>query len=346
MYVTFIVGGNKMSRVLVEVTRGPIVECIHRGDVAVVNNRGDLLYSAGDPYKVTYFRSSAKPIQAFEVILSRAAEHFKLTDKEIAIMCASHYGEDYHIKTVEGILKKIGLTKDNLLCGITSSLNPDYAIELARKNTVLNQLYNNCSGKHSGMLSVCVQKGYDVDSYNKVDHPVQIAMKGIVAKMCGIDEKDIVIGTDGCTVPVFGMPVYNMALGYAKLANPDVLDDSYKKAAERIFKSMNEYPEMIAGTNGFCSELMRKTHGKLIAKLGADGVYCIGVKDKNIGIAIKIEDGASRALSPAAMQALEDLDVLTKEEIESLKDFKVKPNKNNIGNAVGEIRPAYHLEKK
>lgn len=334
-----------MSEVLVEVTRGPIVECIHRGDVAVVNADGKLLYYTGDAHKLTYMRSAAKPLQALEVVLSGAADRFNFTDKELSVMCASHYGEEFHLNTVESILKKLGLDKGQLLCGTTTSLNPEYALKLANLGTVLTPVYNNCSGKHSGMLAVCVQKGYSLEDYTSPVHPVQIEMKNIISYMCKIDVNEIVVGTDGCTVPVFGMPLYNMALGFARLANPEKLAPEYKKAAERIFTAMNNSPEMVAGTNGFCSELMRITKGKLVAKLGAEGVYCIGVKGMGIGIALKIEDGGTRALSPAAMQALEDLNILTEEEKELLKNFKIKDNRNNVKAIVGQVKPAYHLTK-
>lgn len=335
-----------MSEVLVEVTRGALSECLHRGDVAVVDKSGRLIAYAGDAYKVTYMRSSAKPIQAMEVILSGAAEKYNFTDKEIAIMCASHYGEPFHIKTIEGILKKIGCTEHDLLCGITYSIDIKYSLELARKNVKLNEMYNNCSGKHSGMLAICKLKGYDTSNYNNPQHPVQKAMKKVVANMCGIPEDKIIIGTDGCTVPVFGMPLYNMALSYARLANPDGLQDDYKAAAERIYNSVTALPVMTAGTGNFGCALMSAAKGRIIAKLGSDGVYCMGIKGRDIGIAIKIEDGASRALSPSAMQALQDMDVLTNDELDELKDFKIVPNINNLKNKIGEIRPSYHLTMK
>ncbi|WPC40579.1 asparaginase [Clostridium sp. JS66] len=334
-----------MSEILVNVKRGSIVESLHRGDIAVVNNDGKLLYSIGDPYKVTYMRSAAKPIQTLNVILSGAADKFKFTDEEISIMCASHYGEDFHRKTVEGIMKKIGLSVNDLLCGTTLSLNEEYKNQLIWDHVKLNPTNTDCSGKHAGMLAACICKGYDVKDYNLEQHVIQKEIKKVVAEMCGIDEKKIFIGTDGCTVPVYGIPLYNMAFGFAKLANPNNLSIEYRNAANRVFKAMNNAPEMIAGTNGFCTELIKNTHGKLIGKFGAEAVYCIGIKNMNIGIAVKIEDGnSSRALYPVVIQCLEDLNVLDEEEKKALNKFKIMKNLNNVGKSVGEIKPVFNLK--
>lgn len=334
-----------MSEVLVNVTRGPLVESIHRGDIAVVDSKERLLYHVGNPYKVSFMRSAAKPIQTLNVILSGAADRFNFTEEEIAIMCASHYGEDFHRRVVEGILKRIGLSVDNLLCGSTLSLSPKYAEELIWNHTELKPTNTDCSGKHSGMLAVCVHKGYSVNNYNKESHPVQKELKSIVAKICGINKDEIYLGIDGCTVPVYGMPLYNMALGFAKLANPNSLSKVYRNACNRVFKAMNEAPEMISGTNGFCTELIKNTNGKLIGKLGAEAVYCIGVKGRDLGIAVKIEDGNYRAVWPAVIKCLEDLSVLDKNESAALQEYKVGKNLNNIKEEVGKIIAVFELLK-
>lgn len=334
-----------MSEIVVKVTRGSLVESIHRADIAVVNSKGKLLYSLGNPYKITYMRSAAKPIQTLNVILSGAAEKFSFTDEEIAIMCASHYGEDFHRKTVNGILKKIGLGIDNLLCGSTLSLNEEYAEKLLWNHAEINPSYTDCSGKHCGILSICVLNGYDISSYNLLEHPVQKEIKKIVCKVCSVKEDGIIVGIDGCTVPIFGMPLYNMALGFCKMANSSVFTEKYKNAADRVFKAMTRAPEMVAGTGGFCTELMKNTGGRLIGKLGAEGVYCIGVKDMDLGIAIKIEDGSTRALWPTTVKCLEDLKVLKEEEKRTLSKFKIKDNINNMKEKIGEIFPDFHLNK-
>lgn len=333
-----------MSEILIDVSRGPIVESSHRGDVVVVNTQGKILTSIGNPHKVTYIRSAGKPLQVLNVFLSGAAERFDFTDAEIAIMCASHYGEDFHRQTIAGILSKLDLPLDALQCGSTLSIKSEYAKEQIAGRIQLQPSNNDCSGKHTGMLAACLMNDYDLASYTGVSHPVQQDILKVVAGICGLESGQIHLGIDGCSVPVHGLPLFNMALGYARLANPQGLESNLKGACERIFTAMNNHPEMVAGTDGFCTELLRHTHGKLIGKLGTEGVYCIGVKDRDMGLAIKIEDGNySRALNPAVMRCLEDLNILTPDEINSLERFRETSNLNGLGTVVGKVSPVFHL---
>ena len=230
-----------------------------------------------------------------------------------------------------------------MLCGATLSLSSEYAKELIWNHAKLQPTNTDCSGKHAGMLAVCMLKGYSINDYNLVDHPLQRELKREAAELCEIEEEKIYIGIDGCTVPVYGMPLYNMALGFAKIANPENLSKEYKESSDRVFKAMNNAPEMVAGTNGFCTELIKNTHGKLIGKLGAEGVYCIGVKGMDLGIALKIEDGNYRAMWPSVIKCLEDLNVLDKNEIKALEKFKVIKNLNNVKSEVGEVKAVFNL---
>jgi L-asparaginase II len=279
------------------------------------------------------------------VILSGAAEKYQFSKEEIAIMCASHYGEKHHIKTIESILQKIGLTEEHILGGTVTSLSTAYALELASKQTELNPMYSDCSGKHAGFLSVCQNSEYPTDSYKELQHPIQQELLAVISKMCDINKEDISIGIDGCSVPVHAMPLKNMALAYARLANPSLLESSYKNAADTIYEAMIKHPEMISGTHGFCTDLIAATNGKLVGKVGAEGVYCIGIKDTDIGFAIKTESGSMAVLPPAVIQVLKELNVLTKEELESLSKFSPKPNLNDLKMQVGEMRAAFELEK-
>lgn len=332
-----------MAEKLIEVTRGDIAECIHRGDIAITDNEGKLLASVGDPYKLTYFRSSAKAFQAMNVILSGAADKFNFSDAEIAIMCASHYAEKSHLETVQSILDKIGLTKENLLCGTDTSLNPEYALKLANEGAVLSPMYSDCSGKQSGMLSVCIHNNYSVHDYLDPNHACQKEIKKIIADMCSIEENEIHVGVDGCSAPVHGIPIYNMALGYARIANPENLDENYRNTSNRIFTAMNKEPFMVSGTGGFCTALIENTGGKLIGKIGAEGVFCVGVKGRNIGIAIKIEDGSMKAVAPTVVRVLEELDILTKEELLKLEKFREINNINDRKIVVGKMKPVFRL---
>lgn len=335
-----------MSEVLLEVTRGPLVENIHRGDIAVVGRDGKLKYYKGDPYKVAYLRSSLKPIQALNVFLSGAVEKYNFEDDEIALMCSSHYGEDMHRAVVDKILNKIGLNESNLLCKGAYSINEKYKNFQLENHIKLTSANSDCSGKHCGMLASCLAKGYDIENYNSIDNPLQQDLKKLIAHICEIDESKIIIGTDGCGVPVHGMPLYNAALAFSKFTFTDDLQHELKSACDKIFDSMNENPEMVAGTGGFCTELIKHTNGKLIGKIGADGVYCLAVKGMDVGIAIKIEDGnMNRAVPPVVMRCLEELNVLTTSEMEALKNFRHEHLKNSLGETIGKVNAVFHLNE-
>ena len=335
-----------MSDILIEVTRGGITESLHRGDIAVVDASGARLYSVGDPDRLCIMRSSAKPLQALNVILSGAAEKYQLTDAELAIMCASHFGEDYHWQTIQGVLDKLGLGMAHLLCGtgpqktsMEALLKDDSALREWR------QSHADCAGKHCGFLAVCMTAGFPIETYDKRENPVQQQALGIVAHMCGIAAQEVQVAEDGCGVPVFAMPLHHVALGFARLANPENLPPAYQAASERITKAMVRAPEMVAGTGGFCTELMQHSHGRLVGKMGAEGVYGVGVLGKGLGIAVKIDDGNyGRACPPTVMETLRQLDLVSATEWETLAPF-VPPVeiRNNHGRQVGETRAVFQL---
>ncbi len=334
---------NATPEVLVTVTRSGRVECRHRGSVAVVDGGGRLLRRAGDPDTVTYMRSAAKPIQALAVVASGAADRFAFTDEELAVMCASHYGEPDHRRTVASILAKIGLEPPALHCGAPPSIRAEIALAQARAGEARTPLVSDCSGKHAGILAVCVHRGFPVDGYHRPDHPVQRMIRGILAAVSGEPEASIGVGVDGCSVPVFALPLRQMARAYARLAEPSGLPPELAAAARRIAGAMTAHPFMLAGTGGFCTALGAAGGGRWVNKLGAEGVYCIGVKEPNLGVALKIEDGALRAVPPAAMRALALLGVLTPDDAAALAEFAAAPNRNDLGEIIGELQGVFEL---
>ena len=333
-----------MSIVLANVTRGNIVESIHRGSIAVTDGDGKLLAYAGDPYMVSFIRSSSKPLQALNSIFTGAAEHYGFTDTELAIMCGSHYGEPEHKEVVYSILDKIGCTTKDLLCGAQYSIDNTYMRKQLAEHHAIDEVNCNCSAKHCSFMAACKMKGYPLEGYNQPDHPVQRDVLDIVAHMCGMAAEDIDIGIDGCTVPVHGMPLVNMAIAYARLATPSQLDEPYRSACSRIYQAMADNPWMIAGTGGFCTEFMKHTHGRFCGKLGAESVYTIGVKDKNIGIAVKIDDGSYRPLYAVVISVLKQLNLLDDSEIEALSQFAEPEILNILGQPVGKVVPCFELE--
>jgi len=264
---------------LVEVTRGPIVESRHRGHVAAVDGAGQLVAYLGEPDTVTYLRSSAKPFQALPLVTTGAADRFGFTEKEIALACASHSGEPIHTETVLSMLNKIGLGPEALKCGVHEPFSAEETRRLREQGEEPNVLQNNCSGKHAGMLALALHLGAPTESYNQLDNPIQAVIRDTVAKFSGTPVQDLAIGIDGCAVPCFGVSVSAMARMYAHLVSPPIgFADAARAACRRIVAAMIEYPEMIGGTTDrLDTEMMRAAKGRVISKIGAEGVYTVGV---------------------------------------------------------------------
>ena len=337
---------------LVEVWRGPIVESRHRGHIAAVDGDGHLVASLGEPETVTYLRSSGKPFQAIPLLTSGAAERFRLSEAELAIACGSHSGEDLHVETVARLLEKIGLDAGFLKCGIHEPFDRATAERLRARGENPGVLRNNCSGKHAGMLALSLQLGAPPELYDDPKGPVQQSVLRAVSQFSDIEADKIVLGTDGCGVPVFGMAVRVMALMYARLvAPPESFDAETRAACARLTAAMNARPELVGGTiERFDTEVMRAGRGRLVSKIGAEGVYTAGVLPcerwpKGLGLAFKIEDGEDRrARSTIAIEALRQLGVLDEDAYKTLSPYASFPIQNHRGEKVGQIRASFQLE--
>ena len=337
---------------LVEVRRGSIVESRHRGHVAAVDGDGRLVAFLGEPETVTYLRSSGKPFQAVPLLTSGAAERFRLTEAELAIACGSHSGQDLHVETVSRMLEKIGLDRVALKCGVHEPFDRETAESLRARGESPGVLRNNCSGKHTGMLALSLQLGAPPELYDDPEGPVQQSILHAVSQFSGINAGEIVLGTDGCGVPVFGMPVRAMALMYSRLvAPPEGFDAETRSACARLTAAMNARPELVGGTHErFDTEVMRAGRGRLVSKIGAEGVYTAGVLPcerwpKGLGLAFKIEDGEDRrARSTIAIEALRQLGVLDEDAYEMLSPYASFPIQNHRGEKVGQIQASFRLE--
>ncbi|MBI4852069.1 MAG: asparaginase [Acidobacteria bacterium] len=339
---------DKDNVVLVEITRGSIVESRHRGAIAIVDGNNQLVASVGDIDFVTYLRSSAKPHQAISVITSGATKHFDFTKQEIALMAGSHSGESYHADCALRILEKIKLPVNALCCGIHKPFSHKAVKELG-KNT--SELHNNCSGKHAGMLASALVGDYSLEDYYKIDHPVQKAIAKIIAEFANVDVNALIASIDGCSAATFAITIAQMALIYARLINPKDLRTELQEAAKLVTQAMLEFPEMVASkSERIDTDLMCALPGKLVAKAGAEGVYTIGLLPSTkypsgLGIAIKIEDGdIGRARNAAILGTIEQLGVLDSLAIEQLKTNYLPPIKNHRGLFVGEVRPSFNLD--
>lgn len=336
---------------LVEVWRGPIIESLHRGHLVAVDSYGQTVAELGAPETVTFFRSSGKPFQAIPLITSGAADRFGFTDQEIAVACGSHSGESIHVETVKSMLKKIGLGEDALKCGVHEPFSVEVTRELTRKQQPPSVLQNNCSGKHAGMLAVAKHIGAPIESYYEPSHPVQHLILQTISKFSDIPADQMVFGTDGCAAPVFGMAVRAMALMYARLVKPsDEFEPAVKDACRRIVSAMIQFPEMVGGSKDrLDTEMIRAGNDRLISKIGAEGVYTVGVLPcadwpNGLGLALKVEDGDDRrARPPAVIEALRQLGVLSESEITALATYAPTPITNRRGERVGEARAAFSL---
>ena len=343
---------SPVAATLVEVTRGPIVESRHRGHLVAVDGQGHLVTSLGAPETVTFIRSSGKAFQAIPLVASGAADHFGFTQNEIAIACGSHSGEPIHVETVRSMLKKIDLDESALKCGVHEPFSVDAAQELARNQKSPSVLQNNCSGKHAGMLALARHLGAPTETYDEPSNPVQSLILETVATFSGIAIGEIPVGTDGCGVPVFGMSVHAMALMYARLVHPpDAFPPAIRDACARLVDAMIAFPEMVGGTKDrLDTELIRAAKGRLISKIGAEGVYTVGVLPcadwpHGLGFAVKIEDGDDRrARPPAVIEALRQLRVLGDTEQSALRSYSPTLITNRRGERVGEARAAFLLQ--
>jgi L-asparaginase II len=317
--------------VLATVTRGGIVESHHRGAFAVVDQRGGLLASSGDIDRAILPRSAIKAFQCLAMIDSGAADSIGLSEEEIALACSSHSGEEQHVQVARSMLQKAGNEDAHLECG------PHWPIaEAAHNDLVCHQqearpIHNNCSGKHAGMLALARTLGADVEGYVKAEHPVQQAVAKTMGALCDCDLNDQPCGIDGCSVPTWAIPLRNLALGFARFTDPT------REGARRIIAAVRAHPFLVAGTDRFDTRLMSAVPRAFI-KTGAEGVYCACVPHAGIGVALKIDDGASRASQLAIAGVLSSLSVWTEEESLQLEKRSCRPLYNRRELVIGEAK--------
>jgi L-asparaginase II len=286
----------------------------------------------GDAGGYAYARSSAKPFQALPLILSGAADTLGLTDEELAVVCASHNAEEPHLGAVRSILSKARLSEEDLQNGTHPPLFEPAAAALARRGEQPKPIHGNCSGKHAGMLAVCVHEGWETESYSDPDHPLQRWILEVVCKFCGLEPDKMMLGGDGCGVPALGMPLKNLATGFARLATGDNLPDELAEAAGKVRRVMREHPNMVAGTGRFDTAVMGGTD--LVSKSGAEAVYGVG-SPEGWGLALKISDGSGRALRPAA------LTILARRGVDIPGASPSQPVRDLRGEAVGTVVPLF-----
>jgi L-asparaginase II len=337
---------------LVETTRGPIVESIHYGAAVVVNSRGETLFSIGDAQNSVYLRSSSKPLQVLPFVEEGGIEKYHLTAKEVAILCASHSGTDEHVATIEGIQKKMGFGEDKLMCGVHPPMHKPTQLRMEKEGQPYTPNRHMCSGKHSAFLAYAASRGLSLEDYINPEHPIQKTILATIAEMCDYPAEKIAIGVDGCSAPVFAMPLYNSAYAFARFCDPAVVSPARAAACQKIIQAMMSYPDMVAGPGRFDTRLMDAVPGKFMVKCGAEGYQLVAVPAGAAGrgspalaLALKISDGDStdRAVYTATLHILYGLGLLNDEQIESLAEFYIRPLYNWRKLVIGEIRPCFDV---
>jgi L-asparaginase II len=325
--------------VLVEVTRGALVESRHRGAAVVVDATGKLVRAWGDVDRPVYPRSANKPLQAVALIESGAAARWDASDAEIALACASHRAEPRHVEAVAGWLARLGLGPRDLECGPQPPSDSASIETLLRAGEAPSAIHNNCSGKHTGMLATAAHLGEPTRGYIDHDHPVQRRISRTLAEFYGLDEARLPWGIDGCGIPTLAVPLRALARGMARLADPAGLPSERAAAARRITGAITAHPLMIGGVGSIASRLTEALAGAVIAKTGAEGVYSALLPTAGWGIALKIDDGASRAAEIALATVLERLRVLDADETERLRRVVAPELHNRAGHVIGALRP-------
>lgn len=321
----------------VVVWRGAIAESRHRIEAAVTGPDGALREATSDPGQVTTFRSAAKPFQLLPLVERGHAERFGFRDEELAIMAASHAGTPYHLALVRGILARLGLGEAELACGTHEPFDPEAAAAYRLHPEDRSPLYNNCSGKHAGMLALALAEGWPTAGYERADHPVQQLMKSTIAAVCGLKPDDLGVAVDGCNVSVFGLPLAAMARGYARLASAAAAGDARERALARIRSSMMAWPRAVSGEGRLNTLLMEWLPGRVVSKGGAEGLECVALAERGLGVAIKSEDGGARGSEPALLAWLEQMGVFEGAGLGPLEARRHPVIRNPSGTDVGRI---------
>ena len=316
--------------VRIDVRRGGRVESHHVADFAIAGP-GDATFESVES---VFLRSSAKPFQAAAVIAAGAADRFGFSDEEIAIMAASHSGEDRHTAIVAGLLAKIGATPDALACGVHP---PFDAATAARLGDRITALHHNCSGKHAGMIALALHLGFAPGSYLDAAGAVQYAMRDTVALACGLSSHEVVIAIDGCSAATFAVPLGAGARAFSLLARPSAAPAELRAPLERVVAAMRAHPQLVGGGGRFDTRLMSATGARLVSKAGAEGVQGVADTASGRGFCLKGRDGTARAVAPATLEALRDAGWIAEPELATLRDEWQPAIMNFTGKRVGEI---------
>ena len=316
------------------------MEARHTVHVAVADAHGRVVARAGNGNGLTYYRSAAKPFQALPLVEEGIVRRFGISLPELALCCASHEGEPEHVATARSILSKIGVDEALIRCGSQLPFGANASQELLMLGGQAMPIHNNCSGKHAGMLALAVGMGWNPVDYHLPGHPVQDRMLREILRWTGLGETEVATGVDGCGVVCFAVPLFQIAKSFARFS----VAAADNEGPAEIVRAMTTHPFMVGGTGRACTQVIEAAAGKAFVKLGAEGTYIGGIPASGLGFAIKVEDGGRRAVEVALVKVLEELGVLTEAAVTAISHHGNPIVYNTRGEAVGEIRPAFHLE--
>jgi L-asparaginase II len=326
--------------VVVEATRGERIESAHRGAGCVVDVEGRVVLAFGDVETAVYPRSAVKALQALPLLESGAADRFGLTDKEIALACASHSGGDDHVATARAMLVKAGRDERALECGVHWPLGETEARALARSGRTPNALHNNCSGKHAGFICLACASGLEPKGYVAPGHAVQLEVAAAIAAATGASLSEDMRGVDGCGIPTYAIPLTALARGFARLGTGEGLSPARRKAAARIRAAVAAHPLTVAGKGRFDTEVMSLVGARAFTKSGAEGVFCAALREAGLGLAVKADDGAGRAAQVMIAALIRRFGGFDDETSAAFEPFASPRLLNWNGAEVGRLRPA------
>ena len=325
---------------LTEIWRGSLLESQHHGHAVVCNGKGEIVHSWGNPDQVIYPRSSCKMVQALPLLTSGAAARYGLNSEQLALACASHNGARIHVDRVSRWLDQLELSEGDLRCGAQMPRDKEVMHGLIKTDDSPCQIHNNCSGKHAGFLTLAQHLGAGPE-YVEIDHPVQQACHEAFEEVTG--ETSPTYGIDGCSAPNFACTVTGLARGMGWFASAHTRSTRSDEAAVQLRAAMAQHPELVAGEGRACTALMRDMGGKVSVKTGAEGVFVAILPEQELGIALKVSDGATRAAENAIAALLVSLGVLDKDS-PSAKAYLSAAITNWNGIHCGEMRPAAELQ--
>jgi L-asparaginase II len=329
--------------VLVEVTRGALVESRHRGAVAIVDAGRRTVVAIGEVSQAVFPRSAVKPIQALVLVESGAAARFGFGHAEVALACASHHGEPLHVETARRMLAAAGRSEQDLECGVQVPTSREAAEALVKAGIAPGAIHNNCSGKHAGFICVAVHRGVPVTGYVQPGHPVQREVTAVLSELTGTALDGGVRAVDGCSIPTYAIPLDRLAYAFARFATGRGLSPERRQAARAVMDAMRAAPSMVAGTGGQATCILRAFGDRVLVKNGAEGVWCAAFPGLGLGVAVKLDDGAGRAAEVVIANIVNGLLDMDQARREAFAARLVPPVLSRNGAKVGEIRPAAAL---